>query len=116
MSLQYRWPVTARVASLTVVCAGLWSGDIATNQPACQGRWDLQDGVSGVVQWWYGGVQGADGQLIADGLKMYVSWLFSGDLRADITAAITPLAPTPDLHLTSDDLILFIRRFVAGCP
>jgi hypothetical protein len=56
---------------------------------------------------------GADGQLTADDIIVFIGWFFAADVRADI--ATSGQTPTPDGQFTADDIILFINRFFAGC-
>jgi hypothetical protein len=56
---------------------------------------------------------GADGQLRADDIIVFVNWFFSGDVRADI--ASSGQAAGADGQFTADDIILFVNRFFAGC-
>jgi len=56
---------------------------------------------------------GADGELTADDIILFISWFTSGDARADVAGP----GPTvgADGELTADDIILFISRFTTGC-
>jgi hypothetical protein len=56
---------------------------------------------------------GADNQLTADDIIVFIGWFFAGDTRADIAGS--GQVPTPDTQFTADDIILFINRFFAGC-
>jgi hypothetical protein len=60
-----------------------------------------------------GQVEGADGQLTADDIIVYINWFFAADARADIAGAGQVLGA--DGQFTADDLIVFINRFFAGC-
>jgi hypothetical protein len=60
-----------------------------------------------------GPIAGADGEVTADDIILYVSWFTSGDARADV-AGPGPTAGS-DGEFTADDLILFINRFVSAC-
>jgi hypothetical protein len=56
---------------------------------------------------------GADGQLTADDIIVFVGWFFAADARADIAGSGQSVGA--DGQFTADDLILFINRFFAGC-
>jgi hypothetical protein len=56
---------------------------------------------------------GADGQLTADDIIVYIGWFFAADARADIAGSGQSVGA--DGQFTADDLILFINRFFAGC-
>jgi hypothetical protein len=57
---------------------------------------------------------GADGQVTADDVQVFVNWFVNGDPRADLAGAgqTNPALARPDGALTSDDLIVFIAAFV----
>jgi hypothetical protein len=56
---------------------------------------------------------GADGDLSADDIIVFVNWFFASDARADIAGAGQTVGA--DGTWSADDLILFINRFFAGC-
>jgi len=56
---------------------------------------------------------GADGQLTADDIIVYLNWFFASDLRADVAGP--GQSTTPDGQFTADDIIVFLNRFFAGC-
>jgi len=60
-----------------------------------------------------GPVAGADGELTADDVILFVSWFTLSDVRADV-ASPGPAAGA-DGEFTADDIILFINRFTTGC-
>jgi hypothetical protein len=60
-----------------------------------------------------GQVIGADGQLTADDIIIFIGWFFADDARADIAGS--GQSPGADGQFTADDIILFINRFFAGC-
>jgi uncharacterized membrane protein len=60
-----------------------------------------------------GQVMGADGQLTADDIIVFVGWFFAADARADVAGAGQTVGA--DGQFTADDIILFINRFFAGC-
>ncbi|MCU0689303.1 MAG: hypothetical protein MUE97_06145 [Phycisphaerales bacterium] len=56
---------------------------------------------------------GADGQLTADDIIVFLGWYFASDVRADVAG---PNQSTiPDLQFTADDIIVFLSRYFAGC-
>jgi hypothetical protein len=56
---------------------------------------------------------GADGQLTADDIIVFLGWYFADDARADIAGPNQ--SPTPDGQRTADDIIVFLGRYFAGC-
>ncbi|MFN7374006.1 MAG: GC-type dockerin domain-anchored protein [bacterium] len=56
---------------------------------------------------------GANGDLTADDIIVYLNWFFAGDTRADVAGA--GQSSTPDSQFTADDIIVFLNRFFAGC-
>jgi hypothetical protein len=60
-----------------------------------------------------GQVVGADGQLTADDIIVFIGWFFGADTRADVAGPGQD--PAPDGQFTADDIIVFIGRFFAGC-
>jgi hypothetical protein len=60
-----------------------------------------------------GQVLGADGELTADDIIVFIGWFFTTDTRADIAGAGQTVGA--DGQFTADDIILFINRFFAGC-
>jgi hypothetical protein len=56
---------------------------------------------------------GADSQLTADDIIVFVNWFFASDTRADVAGSGQVLGA--DGQFTADDLIVFINRFFAGC-
>jgi hypothetical protein len=60
-----------------------------------------------------GQVIGADGQLTADDIIVFIGWFFASDARADVAGAGQTAGA--DGQFTADDIILFINRFFAGC-
>jgi enterochelin esterase-like enzyme len=56
---------------------------------------------------------GADGELTADDIIVFIGWFFASDARADVAGA--GQAPGADGAFTADDIIVFINRFFAGC-
>lgn len=56
---------------------------------------------------------GADGNLTADDIIVFLGWFFANDTRADVAGANQ--STTPDTLLTADDIIVFLGRFFAGC-
>ncbi|MCU0688204.1 MAG: hypothetical protein MUE97_00450 [Phycisphaerales bacterium] len=56
---------------------------------------------------------GADGQLTADDIIVFLGWYFADDARADIAGANQ--STTPDGQRTADDIIVFLGRYFAGC-
>ena len=57
---------------------------------------------------------GADGELTADDIIVFIGWFVANDARADV--ASSGQQPGGDGEFTADDVILFINRFIAGCP
>jgi hypothetical protein len=56
---------------------------------------------------------GADGQLTADDIIVFLGWYFAGDIRADVAG---PNQSTmPDAQFTADDIIVFLNRYFTGC-
>jgi hypothetical protein len=60
-----------------------------------------------------GQVIGADGQLTADDIIVFIGWFFAADARADVAGAGQTVGA--DGQFTADDIILFVNRFFAGC-
>jgi hypothetical protein len=60
-----------------------------------------------------GQVVGADGELTADDIIVFIGWFFAADARADVAGAGQTVGA--DGQFTADDIILFINRFFAGC-
>jgi hypothetical protein len=60
-----------------------------------------------------GQVAGADGELTADDIIVFIGWFFASDTRADVAGAGQTVGA--DGQFTADDIILFINRFFAGC-
>jgi hypothetical protein len=56
---------------------------------------------------------GADGQLTADDIIVFIGWFFAADARADVAGAGQTAGA--DGQFTADDIIVFIGRFFAGC-
>jgi hypothetical protein len=56
---------------------------------------------------------GADGQLTADDIIVFLGWYFASDTRADVAGANQ--STTPDGQFTADDIIVFLGRYFAGC-
>jgi GH15 family glucan-1,4-alpha-glucosidase len=56
---------------------------------------------------------GADGELTADDVILFISRFTASDARADIAGPGPTLGA--DGEFTADDIILFINRFTAGC-
>ncbi len=56
---------------------------------------------------------GADGELTADDIIVFINWFFASDSRADIAGPGQTVGA--DAEFTADDIILFINRFFAGC-
>jgi glucose/arabinose dehydrogenase len=54
---------------------------------------------------------GADGQLTADDLIVYINWYFAGAPEADVGG---PASRWVDQQVTPDDIILFIHEFFLG--
>lgn len=54
---------------------------------------------------------GADGQLTADDLIVYINWYFAGAPEADVGG---PASRWVDQQVTPDDIILFIHEFFIG--
>lgn len=60
-----------------------------------------------------GQTAGADGELTADDVIVFISWFVAGDARADVGRA--GQLPGRDGELTADDVIVFIAAFTAAC-
>jgi hypothetical protein len=56
---------------------------------------------------------GADGQLTADDIIVFLGWYFADDERADVAGPNQ--STTPDNQLTADDIIVFLTRYFTGC-
>ncbi|MCU0688202.1 MAG: right-handed parallel beta-helix repeat-containing protein [Phycisphaerales bacterium] len=56
---------------------------------------------------------GADAQLTADDIIVFLGWYFANDLRADFAGPNQ--GPAPDGILTADDIIVFLGLYFAGC-
>jgi hypothetical protein len=56
---------------------------------------------------------GADGDLTADDIIVFVNWFFAADARADVAGQGQTVGA--DGQFTADDIILFVNRFFAGC-
>jgi hypothetical protein len=56
---------------------------------------------------------GADGELTADDVIVFISWFVAADARADVSGP--GQQPGADGEFTADDVIVFISRFVVGC-
>ncbi len=56
---------------------------------------------------------GADSQLSADDIIVFIGWFFGADARADVAGSGQTAGA--DGLFTADDIILFINRFFAGC-
>jgi hypothetical protein len=56
---------------------------------------------------------GADGELTADDIIVFINWFSAGDARADFSGPAQ--VPVPDGEFTADDILVFISRFSAGC-
>ncbi len=56
---------------------------------------------------------GADGQLTADDIIVFIGWFFAADARADVAGSGQTVGA--DGQFTADDIIIFINRFFAGC-
>jgi hypothetical protein len=57
---------------------------------------------------------GADGELTADDIIVFINWFVNSDTRADVGRS--GQQPGGDGEFTADDIIVFINRFVSGCP
>jgi hypothetical protein len=101
--------------------AGRWALRALLQVPQVGGRWAILTGtgasapsgcgpsdVAGAGQ-----TPGADGQLTADDIVVFVGWFFASDPRADVSGA--GQSGIGDGQFTADDLITFISRFFAGC-
>jgi hypothetical protein len=56
---------------------------------------------------------GADGELTADDIIVYLNAFFAGDFIADVAGP--GQSPGSDREFTADDIIVFFNRFFAGC-
>ncbi|MFO0492406.1 MAG: GC-type dockerin domain-anchored protein, partial [bacterium] len=56
---------------------------------------------------------GADGELTADDIIVYLNAFFAGDPIADVAGPGQD--PNADMEFTADDIIVFLNRFFAGC-
>jgi hypothetical protein len=56
---------------------------------------------------------GADGELTADDIIVFLNAFFAGDPIADVAGP--GQSPDPDREFTADDIIVFLNRFFAGC-
>ncbi len=56
---------------------------------------------------------GADGELTADDIIVFLSWYFGADPRANIAGPNQ--SPIPDNTFTADDIIVFLSRYFGGC-
>ncbi|MCU0688623.1 MAG: hypothetical protein MUE97_02625, partial [Phycisphaerales bacterium] len=57
---------------------------------------------------------GADGQLTADDIIVFLGWYFSNNMLADLSGPNQ--SPPIDGVLTADDIIVFLNGYFAGCP
>jgi hypothetical protein len=57
---------------------------------------------------------GADGELTADDIIVFIGWFVSNNPLADVAGSGQTVGA--DGEFTADDVIIFINRFVAGCP
>jgi len=57
---------------------------------------------------------GADGELTADDIIVFLNAFFAGNLCADVSGPGQDTA-TLDGELTADDIIVFLNRFFGGC-
>jgi hypothetical protein len=90
-------PVTG-VANFAVQIEG------GPNRPSC----GLSD-IAGPGQ-----SEGADGELTADDIIVFLNRFFANDLRSDVSGP-GQNTDTIDGELTADDIIVFLNRFFAGC-
>ena len=90
-------PVT-EVANFSVQIEG------GPNRPSC----GLSD-IAGPGQ-----SEGADGELTADDIIVFLNRFFANDLRSDVSGP-GQNTDTIDGELTADDIIVFLNRFFAGC-
>jgi hypothetical protein len=58
--------------------------------------------------------EGADGELTADDIIVFLNRFFANDLRSDVSGPGQDTASI-DGELTADDIIVFLNRFFAGC-
>jgi hypothetical protein len=56
---------------------------------------------------------GADGELTADDIIVYLNAFFAGDPIGDVAGP--GQSPDSDREFTADDIIVFLNRFFAGC-
>lgn len=56
---------------------------------------------------------GADGQLTADDIIVFLGWYFAADGRADVSGQNQVIGA--DGQLSADDIIVFLSRYFAGC-
>jgi|GEM_PF-2095952 len=56
---------------------------------------------------------GADGEVTADDIIVFIGWFVTADARADVSRAGQQAGS--DGEFTADDIIVFISRFIAGC-
>ncbi len=84
--------------------AGTITVNLRTNLPGGCGASDVASS---------GQIVGADGQLTADDIIVFIGWFFAADARADV--ASSGQIEGADGQFTADDIIVFIGRFFAGC-